>query len=202
MPVPGEEATDEALAVRAVAGDEPAFEHLVRRYQARVYRLAARLTGNDGDAQDALQETFLQVYRNLGGFRGEARFSTWLYRIATNAALGVRRTRRRRPADPLDAFLPSFDAEGRHARTPTQLQVAACAEELLDQRFLAAKAREAIERLPDGYREALVLRDLEEMETSEVAAILGLEPAAVRQRVHRARLMLAGYLSELAGVKA
>jgi RNA polymerase sigma-70 factor (ECF subfamily) len=79
--------------------------------------------------------------------------------------------------------------------------VAACAEELLDQRFLAAKAREAIERLPDGYREALVLRDLEEMETSEVAAILGLEPAAVRQRVHRARLMLAGYLSELAGVK-
>jgi len=80
--------------------------------------------------------------------------------------------------------------------------VAACAEELLDQRLLAAKAREAIERLPDGYREALVLRDLEEMETSEVAAILGLEPAAVRQRVHRARLMLAGYLSELAGVKA
>src|SRR5574341_760984 len=160
MPVPGEEATDEALAARAVAGDEPAFEDLVRRYQARVYRLAARLTGNDGDAQDALQETFLQVYRNLGGFRREARFSTWLYRIATNAALGVQRTRRRRPADPLDSFLPRFDAEGRHARTPAQLQVAACAEELLDQRLLAAKAREAIERLPDGYREALVLRDL------------------------------------------
>ena len=91
MPVPGEETTDEVLAVRAVAGDEPAFEDLVRRYQARVYRLAVRLTGNDGDAQDALQETFLQVYRSLGGFRGEARFSTWLYRVATNAALGVRR---------------------------------------------------------------------------------------------------------------
>jgi len=201
MPVPSGETTDETLAARAVAGDEPAFEDLVKRYQARVYRLAARLTGNDGDAQDAMQETFLLVYRNLGGFRGEARFSTWLYRIATNAALGVRRARARRPTDPLDEFLPRFDAEGRHVRTPAQLQVAACADELIDQRLLAARAREGIDRLPDMYREALVLRDLEELDTAEVAAILGLEPAAVRQRVHRARLMLAGYLGELAGVK-
>jgi len=201
MVVPGAEATDETLVARAVAGDELAFEDLVRRYQARAYRLAARLTGNDGDAQDALQETFLQLYRNLGSFRGEARFSTWLFRIATNAALGVRRTRARRPGEPLDAFLPRFDADGRHARTPDQLQVAARADELLDQRQLAAKAREGIERLPDAYREAFVLRDLEELETAEVAAILELEPGAVRQRVHRARLMLRGYLSELVGVK-
>src|SRR3990172_12426718 len=113
MPVPGEETTDGVLAVRAVAGDEPAFEDLVRRYQARVYRLAVRLTGNDGDAQDALQETFLQVYRSLGGFRGEARFSTWLYRVATNAAPRGPRPRRGGPAGARGAVPPRLRAARR-----------------------------------------------------------------------------------------
>ena len=93
MAVPGVETSDETLAARAAAGDEPAFEALVIRYQARVFRLARRLTGNDGDAQDALQDAFLQVHRHLPSFRGESRFSTWLYRIATNAALMLRRAR-------------------------------------------------------------------------------------------------------------
>ena len=197
MDVPAAETSDEALAARAAAGDEPAFETLVVRYQARVYRLACRLTGNDGDAPDALQETFLQVYRNLATFRGDSRFSTWLYRIATNAALMQRRARARRPAESLEVFLPRFDADGRHAATPSELQVASRAEDLLDRRLLAERARAGIERLPELYREAFVLRDLEEMETAEVAAVLGLDPAAVRQRVHRARLMLRGYLGDL-----
>jgi RNA polymerase sigma-70 factor (ECF subfamily) len=197
MDVPAAETSDEALAARAAAGDDPAFETLVVRYQARVYRLACRLTGNDADAPDALQETFLQVYRNLATFRGDSRFSTWLYRIATNAALMQRRARARRPADSLEVFLPRFDADGRHAATPSELQVASRAEDLLDRRLLAERARAGIERLPELYREAFVLRDLEEMETAEVAAVLGLEPATVRQRVHRARLMLRGYLGDL-----
>lgn len=201
MDVPAAETSDEALAARAAAGDEPAFETLVARYQARVYRLACRLTGNDGDAPDALQETFLQVYRNLASFRGDSRFSTWLYRIATNAALMQRRARARRPAESLEAFLPRFDADGRHAATPSELQVAARADELLDHRLLAERARAGIERLPELYREAFVLRDLEEMETAEVAAVLGLESATVRQRVHRARLMLRGYLGDLVKVR-
>jgi RNA polymerase sigma-70 factor (ECF subfamily) len=201
MGVPAAETSDEALAARAAAGDEPAFEALVARYQARVYRLACRLTGNDGDAPDALQETFLQVYRNLASFRGDSRFSTWLYRIATNAALMQRRARTRRPADSLESFLPRFDADGLHAATPSELQMAARADELLDRKLLAERARAGIERLPDLYREAFVLRDLEEMETAEVAAVLGLEPATVRQRVHRARLMLRGYLGDLVKVR-
>jgi len=199
MSVPAAETTDEALAARAAAGDEIAFEEIVSRYQSRVFRLACRLTGNDSEAPDVLQETFLQVYRNLGSFRGESRFATWLYRIATNAALMQRRARGRRPAESLEAFLPRFDETGAHAATPAQLQVAARADELLDRRLLAEKARAGIERLPDLYREAFVLRDLEEMPTAEVAQVLGLEPAAVRQRVHRARLMLRGYLGDLVG---
>ena len=132
------EPSDETLAARAAAGDDSAFEAIVERYQARVFRLACRLT-SDTDAPDVLQETFLQVYRHLPSFRGESQFGTWLYRIATNAALMHRRASARRPAEPLDAFLPRFDAQGSHLATPAELQVAACADELLDRQFLAGK---------------------------------------------------------------
>lgn len=193
------EASDETLAADAAAGDESAFEALVKRYQQRVYRLACRLT-SETEAPDLLQETFLQAYRHLRSFRHESRFGTWLYRIATNICLMHRRKQARRPSEPLDSFLPHFDEHGVHAGTPDELQTAARADELLDRQALAEKAREAIDRLPDLYREAFVLRDLEDMSTAEVAAVLGLESAAVRQRVHRARLMLRGYLSDLVGV--
>jgi len=198
--LPTAEPSDEALAAQAAAGDDRAFEAIVGRYQARVFRLACRLT-SETDAPDVLQETFLQVYRNLRSFRGESRLGTWLYRIATNAALMHRRAGMRRPAESLEIFLPRFDGQGRHAATPAELRVAAQAEELLDRRVLAEKTREGIARLPDSYRDAFVLRDLEEMSTADVADALGLQPAAVRQRVHRARLMLRGYLGDLAGVK-
>lgn len=200
MVVPAEESTDETLAARAAAGDGHAFEQIVARYEARVFRLACRLT-SETDAPDVLQDTFLQVYRNLPSFRGESQFGTWLYRIATNAALMLRRVRARRPAEPLDAFMPRFDDHGIHAELPAQLQVASRAEELIDRRVLAEKVRSGIARLPDLYRDAFVLRDLEEMSTSDVAQVLGVQPSTVRQRVHRARLMLRGYLSDLVGVK-
>ncbi len=192
---------DEALAARAAAGEESAFEELLARYESRVYRLACRLTGDDGDAKDVLQEAFLAAYRGLPGFRADARFSTWLFRIATNAALMQRRARARRPTESLELFLPRFDEDGRHAAEPAALLAAGRADELLDRKRLAEKARAGLERLPDIYRDAFVLRDLEEMTTADVAELLGIEAAAVRQRVHRARLMLRGYLSDLVGVK-
>jgi RNA polymerase sigma-70 factor (ECF subfamily) len=198
MVVPAEEPSDEVLAARAAAGDDTAFEALVARYQHRVYRLACRLT-SETDAADVLQDTFLQIYRHLPTFRGDARFSTWIYRVATNASLMHRRARARRPAESLEEFLPQFDANGRHSRTPEALQMASRIDELLDRRELAERAWAAIERLPDLYREAFVLRDLEELSTAEVAQVLGVEPATVRQRVHRARMMVRGYLNALAG---
>lgn len=194
----GEEASDEDLALRAAAGEEAAFERLVARYQARAYRLAYRVAGAEGDAQDAVQDAFLQVFRKLATFRGQSRFSTWLFRIVTNAALMQRRRRSRRPAESLEACLPRFDESGLHLGLPAQLAAPAHVEERLDRRLLAEKALEGLDRLPDAYRTPFILRDLEEMPTAEVAQVLGLEAAAVRQRVHRARLMLRGYLAQLA----
>jgi RNA polymerase sigma-70 factor (ECF subfamily) len=199
MVVPTAEPSDEALAARAAGGDDRAFEAIVARYEGRVFRLACRLT-NETDAPDVLQETFLQVYRHLPAFRGDSRFATWLYRVATNAALMLRRGRARRPSESLEAFLPRFDEHGIHADTPAELQVASRVDELLDRQMLADKARAGVARLPDLYRDAFVLRDLEEMSTADVAQVLGVDAATVRQRVHRARLMLRGYLSDLAGV--
>jgi RNA polymerase sigma-70 factor (ECF subfamily) len=189
--------SDEVLAARAAAGDDPAFEALVVRYQRRVFRLACRLT-NETDAPDVVQETFMQVYRHLSTFRGSARFSTWLYRVVVNAGLMHRRARARRPAESLDEFMPRFDADGRHAQTPDALRITSRVDELMDRHVLAKKVQAALQRLPDLYREAFVLRDLEELSTADVAQVLGVEAATVRQRVHRARLMLRGYLSELA----
>jgi RNA polymerase sigma-70 factor (ECF subfamily) len=198
MIVPAAESGDEAFAARAAAGDDAAFEALVVRYQHRIFRLACRLT-SETDAPDVVQETFLQIYRHLLTFRGGAQFSTWVYRIATNVSLMLRRARARRPAEPLDEFLPRFDADGKLEATPDALRITSRVEELLDRHELAKKAQAAIDRLPDLYREAFVLRDLEELSTAEVAQVLRMDAATVRQRVHRARLLVRGYLSELAG---
>jgi RNA polymerase sigma-70 factor (ECF subfamily) len=126
------------------------------RYQDRVYRLACRITGNDEDAFDVMQEAFIQVHRRLGSFRGESRFGTWLYRVATNAALMHLRAQARRPTESLERFLPRFDHKGRHRGTPEELQVAARADELLDRDRFARQALDAIERLPTPYRVAFV----------------------------------------------
>jgi RNA polymerase sigma-70 factor, ECF subfamily len=197
---PAAAANDEKLAALAAAGDAAAFEMLVSRHQARVFRLACRLTQSEADAQDVLQETFLAAYRGLQSFRGASRFSTWLYRVAMNAALMHRRQQSRRKTEPLDAYLPRFDENGQHAAEPADLRTASRADEILDQKQLAERAREGLERLPDMYRDAFVLRDLQELSTDDVAELLGIDRAAVRQRVHRARLMLRGFLSHLAGV--
>jgi len=192
--------SDEELARRVLAGDTGAFETLMSRHQKQVYRLACRLTRNQADAEEVLQDTFLRAYRRLGGFREDAKFSTWLYRIATNAARMLHRGRARHPTEPLDEYLPRFDGQGRHARDVDHAR-AADAEEILDRKRLARHAKGALERLPERYRIPFVLRDLEEMPTAEVASVLGMTDEAVRQRVHRARLMLRGYLSHLVGVE-
>lgn len=199
LPVCSLAPSDEVLVERARAGDEAAFGELVARYQGRVYRLGLRLAGDPADAEEILQETFVQVFKGLGGFRGESRFSTWLYRVGANCALMHRRARRRRQLESLDSYLPDFDAHGRHARLDVDYSAAARIEETYERRQLAAAAMAGLDRLPEAYRAVFVLRDLEELSTAEVAALLQLEPAAVRQRLHRARLMLRGYLGRLVG---
>jgi RNA polymerase sigma-70 factor (ECF subfamily) len=188
---------DEALAELARAGDDTAFAALVERYQGRVYRLALRLSSNPSDAEEILQDTFLQAWRKIDTFRGEARFGTWLYRIATNTALMRKRAARRRPTESLEALLPQFDESGLLA--DLDYQRSARADELLERAELAQRAREALDLLDENYRAVFVLRDLEEMSTEEAARVLEITPEAVRQRLHRARLMVRGYLGKLVG---
>jgi len=188
---------DEALAERARAGDDTAFAALVERYQERVYRLALRLSSNPTDAEEILQDTFLQAWRKIDTFRGDARFGTWLYRIATNTALMRKRAARRRPAESLEALLPQFEESGLLA--DLDYQRSARADELLERAELAQRAREALDLLDENYRAVFVLRDLEEMSTEEAARVLEITPEAVRQRLHRARLMVRGYLAKMVG---
>lgn len=194
-----EAATDEALVQAARSGDEGAFDALVRRYQDKVYGLALRLAGNPPDAEEVLQDAFLQAWQHLADFRGDAKFSTWLFRIATNAALMLRRSRRRRATDSLEECLPLFREDGRLARFDVDYGRAGRVDQLLERDELARLVKEAIERLPEDFRVVVELRDLEELSTEDTAAILGLAPALVSTRLHRARLMLRGFLGRLAG---
>ena len=193
--------SESELLIRAQAGDQDAFGTLVERYQGPIYRLALRLAANEHDAEDILQETFLQVFRKLSSFRGDARFSTWLYRVATNAALMHQRARQRHIAESLDACLPRFDDTGHHVRMDVDYAGAAHVETLVEGHQLRRLIREALVRLPPIYRVAFALCDLEELSATEVAGLLDIDPATVRQRVHRARLMLRGYLGRLAGTE-
>ncbi len=194
--------SDEALVEEAKKGDEDSFEKLVIRYRDKMYRLAHRLSGDSHEAEDILQETFLQVYQRLDTFRGEARFSTWLYRVAMNIALMHQRSTRRRLTESLDRYLPQFDENDRLARLDLEYGRVAQADELMEKEELAEKVREAIDRLPEDYRLVLVLRDLEELSTSEAAQRLEIEEGTVRIRLHRARLMVRGYLGHLLGGEA
>jgi RNA polymerase sigma-70 factor (ECF subfamily) len=150
-----------------------------------------------------LQETFLQVHRKLDTFRREAKFSSWLYGMATNAALMSLRARRSRPAErPITDVLPPFDETGTYARLDVDYSCAARVDTVVEHRELARAALEFVADLPELYRAPFVLRDLEELDTEEAATILGVDVTVVRQRVHRARLMLRARLNQLMGAES
>jgi len=195
--------TDDELVALAIAGTPDAFAELVRRHTRTIYMLGLRMTGSGTDAEDVLQETFLQAHRKLETFRGDAKFSTWLYGIATNAALMLLRARRSRPIErPLADYLPTFDETGTYARLDVDYSCAARADDVVEHRELARAALEFVADLPELYRVPFVLRDLEELDTEEAATILGVDVTVVRQRVHRARLMLRARLNQLIGVES
>jgi RNA polymerase sigma-70 factor (ECF subfamily) len=167
-------------------GDELACELVVRRFGARLLAVARRVLGNDDDARDALQDAFLCAFRAIDRFTGDARLSTWLHRIVVNAALMRLRSRRRRAEDSIDDLLPRFDDEGGWLEPPTSWR----SDELLERGETRVRVRQAIEQLPARHREVLVLRDIEELDTGEVAGMLGISANAVKVRLHRARQAL------------
>jgi RNA polymerase sigma-70 factor (ECF subfamily) len=186
--------SDQALVEKIRTGDYQAFESLVNRYESKVYRLAIRMLRNPQDAEDALQETFLQVYRGLKSFEGRSTFSTWLFRLATNVCLMRIRHRGTEPAKllPLEEYLPRHE-DGVH---PQIFDWTERPEEALLSKESREKMLEALEKLPPEYRAVFILRDMEGFSNSETGDSLGISVAAVKSRLHRARLTLRGLLSD------
>ncbi len=181
-------ATERALVARLRDGDPDAFDTVVRQYGGRMLSTARRFVGNEDEAHDVVQESFLAAFRAIGSFAGSSRLSTWLHRIVVNAALMRLRSRRRRREDPIDSLLPRFADDGRWAESPAQWSTPA--DRLLERRETRAMVRSAIDRLPASYRTILLLRDIEELDTVETAASLGITVNAAKIRLHRSRQAL------------
>ncbi len=175
-------------------GDKAAFETLVRFYAPRLYPVARRFTGNDQDAQDCLQDAFLQVHRKIGQFEARSALGTWLHRIVINAALSTIRSRRN-DEESLDALQPQFDRFDLLIGATTEPP--ATAEDLLQRAGTRRAVRRAIDQLPASHRSVLLLRDIEGYDTRETAALLGIGVSAAKVRLHRARMALKALLEPL-----
>jgi RNA polymerase sigma-70 factor (ECF subfamily) len=164
------------LIAAAQAGDREAFDELVRTTYADTYTLAYRLTGNEEDARDVSQEAYLRAYRAINRFRGDAQFSTWMYRITANCAATYLGRRSRHRHDVLDDSVPLADP-----RTDHDPQLRADASDLRD------RLARALEDLPPRLRSVVVLRDVYDLPHESIAAELGISESAAKVRLHRAR---------------
>jgi RNA polymerase sigma-70 factor (ECF subfamily) len=185
--------SDEAALLKGLrAGEQAAYETLVRTHSGRLLAVTRRYLHNDDDARDALQDAFLSAFRNLHTFTEGSLLSTWLHRIVINAALMKLRTRKRRPEDSIEDLLPKFTEDGHredgHPGNPTR--VWKNPEGLLARQETRVVVRACIDCLPETYRMVLLLRDIEELDTEEVAQMLEVSANAVKIRLHRARQAL------------
>ena len=175
-----EQRPDEDLIDRFLSGDPGAFAELVDRHRQRVYNLCLRFLGDPEDAADAAQDTFLSVLTKLGQFRGDAAFTTWLHRIAVNACYDLTRKRRRQP---MLRLASDTDDPGQEPGAP----VPDPADELAGTRDAVA----ALRAIPEEFRVALVLADLQDLAYEEIAKVLDVPIGTVKSRVHRGRVALA-----------
>src|SRR5947209_10775378 len=175
-----------ALVAQARQGDTTAFNELVRRYERKIFRLAMHITQNREDAEDVLQETFLKAYEHLDQFKGDAKFYTWIVRIAVNQALMKLRRRKTDKSVSLDETIDTGE-------DTVVREIAAWGEDP-EQQFTREELGEilntAIESLQPPYRSVFVLRDIEDLSTEETAEALDLSIPAVKSRLLRARLQL------------
>ena len=180
----------EAAIVRKVlGGDANAFETLVLEYEKNVYNIALRMTGNSEDAADMTQEAFIKAYNSLQSFRGDSKFSVWLYRIVSNVCLDFLRSKNRRPT----VSLSVEDDDGEDA----QLDVAdesQSPELLLARKLTRDSVRRGLDSLPPDYRQILLLREIQGLSYDEIAQALSLEVGTVKSRIFRARKRLCTFL--------
>ena len=186
-PIELSEGEERALVARLQSDDDTAYEEVVRRFGPRMLSVARRMLTQEQDAQDAVQDAFLSAFKAIDRFQGDAKLGTWLHRIVVNAALMKLRSKRRKPEAAIDDLLPKYHDDG-HRRGngdwrvthDTAVQTSEIREQVLA----------AIDKLPDLYRDILMLRDIEELSTEETAKQLEITEGAVKTRLHRARLAL------------
>jgi RNA polymerase sigma-70 factor, ECF subfamily len=181
---------DATLVDRLKAGSSQAFEEMVRKFGGRLLATARRYLRTDHDAQDAVQDTFLCAFRSISAFKGDSHLSTWLHRIVINSALMHLRARKHHPDSVelnVEELLPQFDWSGNWLDGCSFNMPADFSLEVAETRSLV---RQCIDRLPDSYRIVLVLRDIDDLDTADVAGLLGLKANAVKVRLHRARQAL------------
>jgi len=177
--------SDAELVTRAQGGDRAAVEQLLRRHQDRIHAVCRRMLGNPTDALDAAQEAMISVVRGLGSFDGRSAFTTWLYRLTTNACLDELRRRKRRPVVALpDHERDEQDHGGLGHRAPDPAEQAADRTDI----------DRAMADLPAEFRAAVVLRDLCRLDYAEIAEVLAIPPGTVRSRIARGRAALAAAL--------
>ncbi len=183
------QALEEAeLVARLRAGDDDAYATLVKQQAGRMLPVARRMLGSEEDAQDVVQEAFLSAFKAIDRFEGTSRLSTWLHRIVVNAALMKIRASKRRPETSIEELLPTFLEDGHLAVMPAEWKKTA--QDVLESKETRAMVRGLIDELPELYRNVLLLRDIEGLDTKETADLLEVSPNAVKIRLHRARLAL------------
>ncbi len=176
--------TDSELITNAAGGDDSAFEQLVKIYEKRVYTIAFRMTGNPDDAFDISQEAFLRVYRSIGSFKGDSKFSTWLYRIVSNLCIDYSRKSKKISTVPL---VVTRDEDEDEVDIPdTRFDP----DKELDRRELARNIEQALSKLSNEHREILLLREIEGLSYEEISEVTALEAGTVKSRIFRARQKL------------
>ncbi len=181
----------ERLAVAAREGDREAFDELVRRTYVDTYTLAVRLTANEEDARDVVQEAYLRAWKGIGRFRGDAQFTTWLYRITANASYSLVQKRRRRRVEPLET-----------ADEPIELALEAQPEAAAESAAMMSRLSDAVAELPPKLRSIVVLKDVYGLSHEAIADELGISVAAAKVRLHRGRKKLRESLFEEQGRSA
>jgi RNA polymerase sigma-70 factor (ECF subfamily) len=172
--------TDFDLVRSVVAGDQPAFETLYQRHHRKVYSLCLRMLGNQADAEDAMQDVFVQVYRRINTFQGESAFTTWLYRLTVNVVLmSLRKKSRKHREEPTEDEVLQSLADNAALSHSHQVPI-------IDRIAL----EQAIEQLPSGYRHVLVLHDMEGFEHEEIGQMLGITAGTSKSQLHKARMKL------------
>jgi RNA polymerase sigma-70 factor, ECF subfamily len=194
--------SDMALVERARNKDYAAFEELMGRYEDKVYRLAYRFVRNESEAKEILQDTFLAIWRKLDTFKGDAQFSSWVYRVAANAALMRLRSQRRHPEVSTEDLPAGFLDQQQYGQilSPGENWARRPDDELQSDE-LRRHIQAAVDALPEIYRTVFLVRDVEGLSTEETAEMLGISVPTVKTRLHRARMALREAIATYFGKK-